>query len=238
MWAFEGAGNAVHFQEHENGSFSIHGNLASQDFRPMAGDALGAREVNKVDSLFFDIYTPDSEERDIDGAGRGLLKAFRAKPTRSHAMINYYPKDGSSPSMIAVTVILCEPSIDHVFDVYKRLFGRADLHHRITLEFFGFLPKPHPESDLLTLAEFTDPHIMTRKAHLTDSVSFSFHSATSEPTSPYDVLAARTEEIATRTQEMCNALAAIKGDVVRLGRWISIAAAIIAVIAVLFYFRH
>jgi hypothetical protein len=34
-----------------------------------------------------------------------------------------------------VKVILRERSIEHVFDMYKRLFGRADLHHLITLDF-------------------------------------------------------------------------------------------------------
>jgi hypothetical protein len=175
MWAFEGTGDAVRIQEYENGSFSVYGNLATQDCRPGGGDLSILEVLGKVDSssLFFRIHTSDSEAHHIDGVGRGLLEAFRAKPTRSHGMIEYYPKD-QSPSMIAVTVILCEGSIAHVIDMYKRLFGRRDLHHRIVLDFFGFLPKPHPESDLLSTAQFTDPDILSRKAHLTDSVSFSF----------------------------------------------------------------
>jgi hypothetical protein len=144
-------------------------------------------------------------------------------------MIEYLPKD-QSPSMIAVTVILCERSIEHVFDMYKRLFGRADCHHLIILDFRGFLPKPHPESNLLSIAEFTDPDLLSRKAYLTDSVHFSFYSEVSEHASLHETSTARA-------QEMRDGLAAIKHELVIFGRWIGIAVTIIAVIAVLFYLR-
>jgi hypothetical protein len=235
MWAFEGTGDAVRIQEYENGSFSVYGNLATQDCRPGGGDLSILEVLGKVDSssLFFRIHTSDSEAHHIDGVGRGLLEAFRAKPTRSHGMIEYYPKD-QSPSMIAVTVILCEGSIAHVIDMYKRLFGRRDLHHRIVLDFFGFLPKPHPESDLLSTAQFTDPDILSRKAHLTDSVSFSFYSDASEPAP----LSQASKDTPPRAQEIPDALVQINRQLAMFGRWIGIAVTVIAVIAVLFYLRH
>jgi len=77
--------------------------------------------------------------------------------------------------MIAVTVILSERSIEHVFDMYKRLFGRTGLRHRMILDFVGFLPKPHPESDLPSIGEFIDPDILKQKAYLSDSVDFAFY---------------------------------------------------------------
>ena len=120
MWAFEGTGNAIRFTEQQNGSLSIYGHLGSQYFRPTSGDVLGTHEINKVDSFF------SAEDHPIDGVSRGLLTAFRARPTRSHAMIRYYPKEDGHPSIIAVTVILCEGSVERVFGMYKRLFGRAD----------------------------------------------------------------------------------------------------------------
>jgi hypothetical protein len=81
MWAFEGTGNAIRFTEQQNGSLSIYGHLASQDFRPTSGDVLGTHEINKVDSFFS--HTSGSEDHHIDGVSRGLLTAFRARPTRS-----------------------------------------------------------------------------------------------------------------------------------------------------------
>jgi hypothetical protein len=238
MWAFEGTGNAIRFKEHKNGSFSIHGKLAKQDYYPTSGANRGERELIKVDYLDFSIYTPESEEQHIDGAGWGLLKAFRAKPMQSHGMISYYPKDkdqSDSYSMIGVTVLLCERSIERLFDMYKRLFGRADLHHRIVLDFFGFLPEPHPESELLTVAQFTEPNIMRRKPHLTDSVDFSFYSHASEPAPIHETVKAQAQQV---RDEMRDALAAVKQEIAKFGQWIGIAVTIIAFIVVLTYLRH
>jgi hypothetical protein len=146
-------------------------------------------------------------------------------------MISYYPNDDQSSSMIGVTVILCERSVEQVFDMYKRLFGRADLHHLIIVDFIGFAAQPSSESNLPSFAEFTDRDIMRRKPYLTDSVSFSFYSEMSKPESNHGPAAAHAQEVR-------DALTAIRREAATFGRWIGVAVTIIAVIAVLFYLRH
>jgi hypothetical protein len=232
MWAFEGTGNNVRCQVRANGSFSIYGTLGSQDCRPEAGARLGIHDLVKtIHSLNFNIYTSDSEEHEIDGVGWGLLRNFRAKPTRSHAMISSYPKDDQSESMIGVTVILCERSVERVLNMYKQLFGRADLHHGIIVDFLGFAAQPSSESNLPSFAEFTDLDIMRRKPYLTDSVSFYFYSEMSKPESNHGPATAQAQEVK-------DALTAIRREAQKFGRWIGIAVTIIAVIAVLLYLRH
>jgi hypothetical protein len=229
MWAFEGAGNAIYFREHENVSFSIHGNLASQDCRPAAGDLSILEVIEGVkaehDYLNFSIFTSQSEEHEIHAGRVSLQQALQAKPTRSHAMITYLPKDGFASPTISVTVILCDRSIERVFDMYKRLFGRADLRHRIIVDFIGLLPKPRPESNVLSLPEFTDPDFLNNKPYVTDSVDFRFYSQVSE-------------SAPIQAQEVRDALAGVKQEIVKFGQWIGIAVTIIAFIVVLSFIRH
>jgi len=88
---------------------------------------------------------------------------------------------------------------------------------------------------LLTVAQFTDPNLIRRKPHLTDSVGFPFYSHTSEPAPIHETVKAQAQEV---RDEMRDALAAIKREIAKFGQWIGIAVTVVAVIAVLFYLRH
>jgi hypothetical protein len=180
MWSFEGSGDSVKFSESDNGRFQIYGSLLRQSCQPQAGDTSYLDVVNNVTSLFFNVDLADPDEPDevaFDSVTNSrLLGRFQAKPSRSHAKIEYLYEDKRS-SMISVSVLLRKKSAQRVFEMYKLIFSRCDLFHLICVEFLGMLPKRHAEVDLVSVEDFLNRDILDHKPHFSDSVSFSFHAA-------------------------------------------------------------
>jgi hypothetical protein len=178
MWSFEGSGSSVTLSEHETGHFAISGDCLSQDCRPDGGDLSIIPRVSNAKS-FFTLLSTGADEASLDLIGRGLVLRSKADPDRSHAMINYYPKVAEYICTVGVTVIICAKSAQRIFEMYKLIFGRPDSFHLISVDFIG-LKAPlaaHGYKDIASVAEFTDPNTLARRAYFSDGVSFSVHTA-------------------------------------------------------------
>jgi hypothetical protein len=180
VWSFEGSGNSIVFSEQSRGHFLIYGDLLSQDCRIAVGPLHWLDDVSKA-QLDFRLIPPDADETDSDVVGfdkPGLFERFRADPKRSHGMISYLPEEGRpEQAWLTVNVILSDKSVQRVFEMYKKLFGRSDLFHRISIDFNGLLETSHTDLDKPSVAEFMNPDLLNRKAYFNKSVRFSFRSA-------------------------------------------------------------
>jgi hypothetical protein len=187
MWSFEGTGNSVTISYDETGAFKIFGELRTHYCTPSASHDFGFLDVMRDAELPFAVVSSGATELAVFSTfdKPNFFDRFRRKSTHSLARVNYCPKDErlpSIPSMLCLTIILSEQSEQRILDMYKSIFGRADLYHLITVEFDGLVRIPDNSTvevppDVLTVAEFLHPDLLSRKSHFSNKITFSLHTS-------------------------------------------------------------
>lgn len=182
MWSFEGTGNSVTISYNEIGAFRIFGDLRTYHCTPSASSDFGFLDVIRGAELSFTVAPSGTiEMKDAVWWGRrgnNLVEQFQQKPIKSLAMVRYWPDD--LPPRLDLTIILSAQSEQRILDMYKFIFGRSDLYHLITVGFGGLVRIPDNSTvevppDVLTVAEFLHPDLLSRKAHFSNEITFSLH---------------------------------------------------------------
>jgi hypothetical protein len=184
-WFFEGTGQQLGLSLSRNGSWSAYG-TCSQSCHPSAGDLniLGYLKGGVQGS--WSIHSPDAEEHEYDGVGRGLKGFFHNNEGKAAAIIHYHNSDAQNPALVGASILMPQPAFNETIALFKTVIGNSKITYGIALEFLGFRnPEVEPSDLLPSVREFVDPNLFDARPYFSREVtiyvhSFGISSATSE----------------------------------------------------------
>ena len=168
-WFFEGTGTQLSFSLSATGNLSAHG-TCQQSCSFQGGDPDIFRYVCGAEGAW-SLHSPDAQEHEYDGVGRGLKTFFGQNGGRAAALINYHPQSEHGQALVGASILMPPPAFNEALSLLRAVMGNPQMTYIITLEFSGLsvpeaVPNPIPK-----VSEFVEPDILSRRAYMSNEVS-------------------------------------------------------------------
>ena len=146
-WFFEGTGTQLSFSLSATGNLSAHG-TCQQSCSFQGGDPDIFRYVCGAEGAW-SLHSPDAQEHEYDGVGRGLKTFFGQNGGRAAALINYHPQSEHGQALVGASILMPPPAFNEALSLLRAVMGNPQMTYIITLEFSG-LSVPEGLSPILS----------------------------------------------------------------------------------------